>query len=104
MNIPGTAILTLDTNNDAICDRSQSNPQSSSSSTTSVSDSLVNPSTTSAITGTVDATISNIQEIVVDTGTTKGTEGTDTSSRNRVYYVIPVIAIIVVPYSITWVL
>lgn len=109
---PGQCHSYIDTNSDSICDRSQSNPQTSAISSTPVL--TVTP--TAAITGsnTVTPAVTTTAAVtpdstIVDTPTqTAGsspiiTEST-VNSNQRSYSFIPIFFVIVALYSATWIL
>ncbi|MDD5039198.1 MAG: hypothetical protein PHN78_07805 [Dehalococcoidales bacterium] len=76
---PGDCSDYIDTNNDAICDRSQSNPDSD-----------------------IASAISTEPEVTDGTGT--GPNSAGAPGNNHSYYFIPVSAVVVVWYSLTWML
>jgi hypothetical protein len=81
---PGDCHSYIDTNRDSICDRSQPNPQVSSSSTTS------------------DTTDTGNSQDIVDTGT--GTESTTAIAGRSSYNFIPILIVCVILYGVTWIL
>jgi hypothetical protein len=97
---PGACRLYLDTNNDRICDRSQSAPQSNSSTgsttaTTPANNSPVVTTPAPAVTG------SQTSPAATDTG---GTGKADTGKSRYTYYFVPILAGLIVLYSFTWIL
>ena len=82
---PGDCNSYIDTNRDSICDRSQPNPQASSSSTTS---------------GIIDN--SNSNQDIVDAG--NDTESTAAIAGRSSYNFIPIVIASIILFSITWIM
>jgi hypothetical protein len=111
---PGQCSLYIDTNSDSICDRSQSNPQTSSTTATTRSSNTAVPT----ITTTKVATGSTITPAVTTTGTaittstspetasssTATTNGNTAISNSCAYYFIPIFLTVIALYGMTWIL
>ena len=89
---PGDCHDYIDTNNDNICDRSQSNPQSSLTSEASVGSLPVDSST---------VTVNSVDSV---SATETATAGGSTNNNSHSYNLIPVCVAFIVLYSITWIL
>jgi hypothetical protein len=100
---PGDCHSYTDSNNDAICDRSQSNPKLTSSSTT-LSNNTLNSTNGRAGAGTTDSTTNNSQKIVADPNTNAEKTSAATISSNGSYYFTPILILIIIMYSMTWIL
>jgi len=100
---PGKCRSYIDTNNDAICDRSQADPQSNSSSTTSGSSALAGSSIAQAVAADAAQTAGG-QVIFADASAKTEPENPEAISYNRSYYFIPIFAVLVILYGITWIL
>ena len=96
---PGDCRSYIDTNNDLICDRSQSDPQLISSPATAEN----SPDDSMIITAADDMKAGS-NEIESNTPDVTATDTGSTSAINRSYYLIPVLLIIVILYSLTWIL
>jgi hypothetical protein len=94
---PGDCRSYIDTNKDSICDRSQSNPALKTT-TASSSNSVSNLNASSSL-GSV-STISGSAQVE----STTATERPATTNSSRSYYFIPILAILVILYSLTWLL
>jgi hypothetical protein len=106
---PGDCRDYIDTNNDRICDRSQSAPaattapKTTAASTTSVSSSLVDSSPSSGGSGgIVSANTGSI--ITGDTNTPAEMANAAGTGNNSSYYLIPILAGLIAAYSLTWIL
>jgi hypothetical protein len=99
---PGDCRAYIDTNNDRICDRSQSAPQTTTQTTTLSSSAPVDSSITGASGGFISTNDSNV--IAVDTNLPIDTEGSDASGSGSSYYFFPIFITLVVLYSLTWIL
>jgi hypothetical protein len=100
---PGDCRSYIDTNHDMICDRSQPAPQSSTSSTSFSGSALADSASSSASIAAAAPTVSNSQNIKV--GTDTGEIGTAAGAGNRyTYYFVPILAVLIVLYAITWLL
>ena len=102
---PGDCHSYLDTNNDAICDRSQSNPQSNLDSATTASSTYLDSSTDTAVEGGTGSTTNTDQGTLIDTATSAGTgNATSINNNKHSYHFIPILAATVVLYGLTWIL
>jgi hypothetical protein len=99
---PGDCRDYIDTNNDRICDRSQSAPQTTTVTTTSPGSASVDSSITGASGGSISTSDSNV--IVTDTSFSSGTDNSAAADNGGSYYFIPVMITLVVLYSLTWIL
>ncbi len=99
---PGECHSYIDTNRDYICDRSQSKPVSTVT-TTPVSSVTITPSVTTTGPENSVSDITGSQENNADTGNINGAEGA-AKTGNRSYYFIPIFAALVVLYGLTWML
>jgi hypothetical protein len=94
---PGDCRSYIDTNKDSICDRSQSNPALKT--TTASSSNLVSNLNAGSSLGSVSTSSGSAQ---VDSTAAVDSPATIDSSRS--YYFIPILAILVILYSLTWLL
>jgi hypothetical protein len=93
---PGDCLDYIDTNNDRICDRSQPAPQTTASTTTSVSGALLDSPITAAASGDITST---------STGSTSGDDAnTAATGHGHSYYFVPVVAVFIALYCLTWIL
>jgi hypothetical protein len=103
---PGQCRLYTDSNNDQICDRSQSAPSTAASST---ADLIVSDSGITVIAGQDS---SNVESITVVSEVTQDTTGNNAGNMNtgeaialkRSYYFIPIFLVLAVLYTLTWTL
>ena len=96
---PGDCRDYIDTDKDGICDRSQPAPQAITSPATSTTSAIVEP----AITG--GAAPGNSESAsAVDIASPAGTEEAAGNGRGRGYYFIPVMAVFIGLYALTWIL
>jgi len=100
---PGDCHSYTDTNGDNICDRSQSNPTSSISTTAAVV-TQTSTSNTAIASVNITPTTSTTQAAVVDASTAVGTDNTASVSIKSSYYFIPILVVLVILYGITWTL
>jgi hypothetical protein len=100
---PGDCRDYIDTNNDRVCDRSQSAPQATASATTTTSSALVNSSVTSGTTGgTASASTGSL--IAGDTSIVAETDNAAAPGNSSSYYLIPILAGLIAAYGLTWIL
>jgi hypothetical protein len=93
---PGDCHSYIDTNNDSVCDRSQSAPQAVTTARAAATSSQAGSQTTAAA---VNPTINEVAEA---TPTANVTAVASTSSRS--YYFIPILIAVALLYAATWVL
>jgi hypothetical protein len=106
---PGDCNDYIDTNNDRICDRSQSAPaataapKTNAASTTSVSSTLVDSSISSGSSGAASS-VSAVNTAAVETDVTAGTGHAAGTRNSSSYYLIPIMAGLIAAYCLTWIL
>jgi len=98
---PGECRSYIDTNNDRICDRSQSDPTLTASASSGSSESSIS---SSAYIVSADTSSGNLQETVITSSDTDTGETSSVPVGGRAYYFIPVFLSIVGLYALTWIL
>ena len=99
---PGACHSYIDTNNDAICDRSQSGPQSSTTTDSVQADASVS-TTTAENSNDTGTAANNSQSYLSEIGNDIASSGTSTNKSSK-YNFLTIMSGLIIAYAITWIL